>query len=88
MARTDPSQGNAVVDARCPECGLNWLQHKGAIPMCRELNAARQQLVDLRVTFFVLCLKYLPEGMEFTPDNLLTVMLKKKPKNYGKQRTH
>ena len=67
-----------MADPRCPECGLNWTRHKGVIPMCRELQSARKQLVDMRVTFFVLCLKYLPPGMEFTPDNLLTMMLKKR----------
>jgi hypothetical protein len=63
MARIDQLQGNAV-DKPCCQC-------------CRELQSARKQLVDLRVTFFLLCLKYLPPGMEFTPDNLLNVMLKK-----------
>jgi len=75
MASTGPFKRNAMADVRCPECGLNWTRHKGVIPMCRELKSARQQLVDLRVTFFVMCLKYLPPGTEFTPDNLLTVML-------------
>lgn len=70
-------QGNAVVESCCSSCGVSWAKHKGVYNTCRDLKSARKQLTELRILFFVLCLKHLPPEAEFTPDNLLIAMLKK-----------
>ncbi len=80
MARIVPSRRNAVDNIRCPACGVKWENHNGMTLTCQELQSARKQLIELRITFFILCLKYLPPEAEFTPDDLLKAVLKKPSK--------
>lgn len=69
-----------MVKTRCASCGKKWVDHKGIQATCAELQQARKQLTELRILFFVLCLKYIPPETEFTPQNLAASMLRRKIK--------
>jgi hypothetical protein len=60
----DPQTGRVTIET--------ILQQKSG-----ELQNARKQLIEMRILFFVLCLKYLKPEVEFTPKNLAAAMLKK-----------
>jgi len=63
-----------LLSSGCPSCGIAWSKHKDISHTCRDLQSVRKQLINLRVMFFVLCLKYLPPEKEFTEENLLMVL--------------